>query len=178
MKRQQKKREETTAESALSLVASVNIPRHQVTISAFEISIPVSAYREDLWYSLSKLCSRLSSTPLPKSWVICATKPFILSKVCVNTQTMNSDILFTISIDAGMKWSLFIQQALLDSRRCPLLQKVPVLTLNSVGTVRKLLSIVDALKICRGNPEKKFLDQWKQRFITLHSSSGKTIAYR
>ena len=157
-KRQQKKTEETTAESALV----VSIPRHLVTISAFEISIPVSAYQDGPVISVDQLCSRLTSIPLLKSWVISSTKPLILSKVRVNTRTMNSDILFTISIDAGMKWSLFLQQALLDSRRCPLLRKVPALTLNSVGTVHQLLSIVDASKICRGNPEKKFIDQWQQ----------------
>lgn len=175
-KRQQKKTEETTARSALSLV--VSIPRYQVTISDFEISIPVSAYRDGPVISVDQLCSRLTSLSLPKSWVISSTKPLILSKVRVNTLTMNSDILFIISIDAGMKWSLFLQQTLLDSRRCPLLRKVPTLTLNSVGTVHQLLSIVDASKICRGNPEKKFLDQWQQRSITLHGSSGETIVYR
>ena len=66
----------------------------------------------------------------------------------------------------------------LDPSRCLLLRTVSH-ALNSASAVYDLLNFVDTSKICNGNPEKKLLDQWQQRSLTLHGSYGKlhTICY-
>ena len=84
-KRQWKKSEHIAADSSLV----VTIPRKLVTISAFKISIPMSAYKDGPVASADKLYSWLQSFPLPKGWIFASAKPLILSKVCANRKRMS-----------------------------------------------------------------------------------------
>ena len=154
----------------------VTIPRNLITISAFKISFPVSMFRDGAISSVDQLHSRLTSLSLPKSWMFASVKPLVLSKVRVKPQTTQADVLFSLTIDDRLEWSLFLQNVSLDFRRCPLLRRAS-LTLNSASAVHDLLNFIDTSKICNGNREKKFLDQWHQRSLTLHGSYGSVCAF-
>ena len=56
---------------------------------------------------------------------------------------------------------------------CTLLSKLPT-TLYNASDVYSLIRNVDAAKTCQGNQEKKFLDCWQKRSLTLHGF-GKTV---
>ena len=126
---------------------TVTIPRNLITISCFKISFPVSVYRDGSISSVDQLYSRLASFPLPESWIFASSKPLVLSKMRVKSQTTQADVLFSLSIDDGLEWSLSLQNVSLDPNRCPLLRKVPH-ALNRTSAVYDLLNFVDRAKIC------------------------------
>ena len=150
---------------------TVSIPRNLITISSFKISFPVAVYRDGSISSVDQLYSRLTSFPLPKSWIFASSKPLVLSKVRVNPRTTQADVLFTLTIDDQLKWSLFLHNVSVDLNRCPLLRAVPH-ALNSASFVHKVLNFVDTSKMCTGNSEQRLLDQWQRRSLTLHGSYG------
>ena len=85
---------------------TVTIPRNLISISAFKISIPVSAYRNGHVSSVDQLHSRLRALSLPKSWIVASTTPLVLSRVRVQPQTTKAVILFSVTIDDQLRWSL------------------------------------------------------------------------
>jgi hypothetical protein len=154
----------------------VSIPRELVTITSFKLSFPISVYTEGNISSLESLSSRLASLSLPDSWIIANTRPLTLCKLRVQHEPSSSaraDVSMSLSVTDQLQWSLSLTNKQLDPGLCPLLSGVP-LTLTSAATVCSVLRILNSTKMCIGNPDKQFLDIWKQRSLTLHGSLGKS----
>ena len=151
----------------------VSIPRELVVLRSFKLSFPVSVYAEGHVESLESLSSRLASLSLPESWKIASKKPLTLCKLRVQHESSQAraDVSLSLNINNQLQWSLSLTSKQLDPVSCPLLSCVPP-TLTSASTVCSLLRMLNATKICLGNPDEKFFDHWRQRSLTLHGSSG------
>ena len=172
-RRRQKKEVDSHMDKELSLV--VSIPRYLVTVQvpALTVSLPLSLYRDGLVTSVISLQIRLKSLSLPESWILASSHPLVLSKLRVLPEASQAQILFTLSISAELKWSLCVLNMPVSRTHCTLLNEVPT-TLCSASSVYNLVRNVDAAKICQGNQEKKFLDCWQKRSLTLHGF-GKAV---
>ena len=156
----------------------MSIPRELVTLSSFKLSLPVSVYTEGNVHSLELLSSRLRSLSLPESWMIASMNPLTLCKLRVHQESSQAraDVSLSVSINNQLHWLLSVSNKQIDPASCPLLSGV-LPTLTSVSTVWSLLKLLNATKICIGNPDQKFIDNWNHRSLTLHGSSGRTKSF-
>ena len=157
----------------LSLI--VAIPLQLVVVPALIVSLPLACYTSGHVQSSDSLCARLtSSLSLPPSWIIASTTSLTLCKLRVqqNGQASRADIIFTLSITSELEWTLSVSNLELSPASCPILAEVPH-TLSSVAVVHHLMVLLDSTKLCVGNPDRKFIDLWQHRALTLHGSSSK-----
>ena len=139
------------------------------------ISLPLTSYTNGPVDLAVTLHSRITSLPLPPSWVIdnALKVPITLCKLRVRSGGCRprTDILITLTIDANMKWVIsFVHQAI-NPDNCSLLGALPPM-LTSVTSVANAISLLNSSKICSGNSDSDFLKNWQQRSLTLHNSNG------
>lgn len=151
----------------------VSIPRELVCLRSFRLSYPVSVFVEGHVLSLESLASRISSLSLPESWKIASLNPLTLCQLRIQHKSSQTraDVSLCLSITNQLQWSLTVTDQPVNPALCPFLSGVQP-TLNSASAVFFLLRVLNATKICLGNPDKKFLDHWHRRSLTLHGSSG------
>lgn len=138
------------------------------------ISLPLSAYTDAPVDSIEILHSRISSLPLPPTWVVsnAAKSPLTICKLRVSENLQpRADILVTLTIDPEKGWAVSFIHKHTNPDNCMLLSKLPS-TLSSVHSISSTLSLIDSCKVCPGNSDSTFLESWQQRSLTLHNSSG------
>ena len=150
-----------------------SIPLGLVEIESFKLSLPLSLYLNGHVGTVDSLHSRLLSQSLPDSWVVSSKSPLTLAKIRVQCQSPSArvDVAFTLSVCDDLNWSLLLFTLPLEPASCPLLQAIPT-TLKSAAAVCSLMRLINSTKICIGNPDKNFLDQWRQRSLSLHGTCG------
>jgi len=137
------------------------------------ISLPVSMYHEGTVTTVEHLSSRLRNCDsLPSMWIIARQNPLLLCKQ--RMQGTRASLNISVSVQPDFCWVVSVGSQELTSVLCPLLVSVPD-KMTSASAVCELLSTLDGMRICPGNHEPKFLEQWKYRSLTLHGSSGKGI---
>ena len=168
----------------------VVVVQHQQVVTAmpqisFLLSFPISLYTDSNISSLESLSSRLTSMSLPESWIFASTRPSLtLCKLRVLTRDDNhadsttssassrADVTLSICVTKNMNWSpLFVVDMQVNMTECPLLDGMPVV-INSVSSIINIIKTLNSARVCSGNSEKKFLDHWHQRSLTLHGSSS------
>ncbi len=157
----------------------ISIPQHALPPpppSSLTVTLPIASYVGSRVDSAKKLGARLgSSLTLPQSWMVTSKEPLNLCKlrVQVEGQVTRPEISMVISIQDDLRWTLFVSGKQLSSQNCPLLDALPI-KLTSVNAVSEMMSLIDSSKFCAGNPEKKFLNVWHHRSMTLCGSLGKS----
>ncbi len=165
------------------------VVQHQEVVTAmpqisFLLSFPISLYTDSNISSLESLSSRLTSMSLPESWIFASTRHSLtLCKLRVLTRDDNhadsttssassrADVTLYICVIKNMNWSLFVVDMQVNMTECPLLDGMPVV-INSVSSIINIIKTLNSARVCSGNSEKKFLDHWHQRSLTLNSSSN------
>ena len=134
------------------------------------VSLPISMYHEGTVTKISSLSSRLlSSHCVPSAWIVARQTPLLLCKL--STQHTTASLSVSLSVQDDFSWTVTVGNQSVTSDLCPLLAAVPD-KLASASAVCKLLCTIDDAKYCPGNSEPRFLDQWRQRSLTLHGHSG------
>ena len=133
----------------------------------YTVSLQMSVYLEGTVSKVADLSSRLLSGHC--AWIVARQIPLLVSKLGTHDTTASLSITLSIQHDFG--WTITVGSQVVTSDLCPLLVGVPN-KLASASAVCKLLSTIDSSKHCPGNPEPKFLEQWRQRSLTLHGNSG------
>ena len=146
---------------------------------SLNISIPLDVFVNGHCSSLDSISNRLLSwmtSARPShmdSWKIASQDPLVLCKLHIQESEQGSmvEATMTITIDRELKFAVVFKQQNLTATRCPLLNDLPTIT-DSVSSVSCLLQFLDSIKHCIGNPDKHFIEMWKQRSLTLHGCSG------
>ena len=140
------------------------------TESELKISIPLQFYTSSTVPDASKLRARLDMCNLlPKEWVMSSHQvseldtPFLAlyRKVptlatCTLQSVPNSVDLISMKIAPDCTWFLSIGTYQLDLTHCQLLEKFLFKKVNSVDLLILLLSQLDCITLCIGNPDEKF----------------------
>ena len=148
--------------------------------TTLSISLPLATYCEGIMTSLGDLTLRLTKCScLPSSWIVASTNPLLLCKLTIHQGEIPStraSLSLSLSVHEDFGWSASVANKPLTSFLCRLLSNVPD-RLASVSAVCQLVSTLDTAKLCCGNDEPMFLEQWRHRGLTLHGSTGKiTVA--
>ena len=114
---------------------------------------------------VTDLSSRLLSGHC--AWIVARQIPLLVCKLGTHDTTASLSITLSIQHDFG--WTVTVGSQVVTSDLCPLPVGVPD-KLASASAVCELLSTIDSSKHCPGNPEPKFLEQWRQRSLTLHGN--------
>ena len=127
--------------------------------------------RKSLHNQIKKLTD--FSSDRSESWKIASLNPLTLCQLRIQHKSSQAraDVSLSFSITRQLQWSLMVTDQLVNLASCPFLSVVQP-TLNSTSAGFSLLRVLNATKICLGNPDKKFLDHWRQRSLTLHGNSG------
>ena len=123
------------------------------------MSLPLSAYLSAPVTDLNHLSSCLASQSLPGGWVqhVCACQndsPFFAS-LTINSPLLSAIATFLVRVDNDMSWTLSYHGVRLEAEQCQALAAIPQ-RITSVSDVTSLLSIVDASRMCCGNPVEDF----------------------
>ena len=137
---------------------------------SYAVSLPISVYLEGTVSKVADLSLRLlSGHCIPPTWTVARQFPLLLCKL--NTHDTTASLSISLSVQHNFCWTITVRSQVLTSVICPLLIGVPDKVV-SASAVCKLLSTIDGSKHCPGNPEPRFLEQWRQRSLTLHGHSG------
>ena len=132
------------------------------------VSLPLTAFTAGVVNSVQHLRSRLHMLKLPTPWVDVSpqhsTHPLTIFKVRNESSLPHS---FTIEVAADFEWSLALHGRSLAIHSCEVLKATPK-TLNSTSKVYHLLSILNSVRLCKGNADKKFKEVLEHRSKTLH----------
>lgn len=136
------------------------------------ISLPLSSYTDVPVDSIETLYTRVTSFPLPPTWIInnAAKTPISICKLRISSG-IRADILITLTINAEKDWVISFIHHNINPDNCSLLNKLPS-TLSSVDSIISTLSLIDSSKVCLGNSDPSFLTSWQHRSLTLHNASG------
>ena len=150
------------------------------TSAPLPVSLPLSSYTDAPLNSIEVLHARLSTLPLPPSWVInnAAKAPITLCKLRISSGNLlpRADVVVTITINPDNPWTVAFIHDSVNPSNCSLLSTVHS-TLSSITSVQRVLSLIDSSRICQGNPDSSFLESWQQRSLTLHNSTGKLYCF-
>ena len=141
------------------------------------VSLPISAYTTGEVSSIQCLQTRISAISLPTLWIDASndsSAPHLsICKLVRHQPTAQVEVTFTLSIDESFGWRLSLFSHSLDPSTCGSLCNTP-LSLRTVDQVLQLLATLDSVKICIGNPEKRFIDLATCRaLLPCGESSGK-----
>ena len=162
---EERKRRQKKAEERQTSLEDSSSPAETLTVS-----LPMSVYLEGTVSNVSHLSSRLlSGHCVPSTWILARQIPLLLCKLSTHDNAASLSI--SLSIQHDFCWTITMGSQVLTSTLCPLLVGRPD-RLVSASAVREVLSTVDDSKHCTGNTEPRFVEQWKQRSLTLHGLSG------
>ena len=145
---------------------------------AFPISVPLAVTSECIVPSLECLVCNLSLLNLfPATWTIASKDPsLVLCKFqfhgCGTTINVNRTVIYCVSIDQKLNWSLSLQNRTIHFGVCSMLGLLPTLV-NSCAKLKSVLDVLDVAYVCSGNSDHQFLQQWHYNASTLHGLSGK-----
>ena len=108
----------------------------------------------------------------PAAWTIASKDPsLVLCKFhfhgCGTTINVNRTVIYCVSIDQKMNWSLSLQNRTIHFGVCSMLGLLPTLV-NSCAKLKSVLDVLDVAYVCSGNSEHQFLQQWHYNASTLH----------
>ena len=121
---ERKRREKKEEKQAQQLPPIVSTPCQPVTVPPLTVSLPIESYFGGCVQSSVALHLRLTSLPLPSSWIIASTDPLTLCKMRLH-QEGQANVTTTISIDGELGWTVFFSGKELTPTSCPLLAKLP-----------------------------------------------------
>lgn len=156
----------------------VKIPLALLNPSELVVHLPLSAFLSSEARDADALLSRLrKSNRLPTSWVIhdlptpTSNAHFMLCKLEHRPPLLTPSFTFTIVVDFQCRWLLTIQSHELNAASCDLLSGVAP-TLQSVGAVIELVSLLDESKFCEGNDDDRFVELATQNRGTFKDQLG------
>lgn len=153
----------------------LSIPvKHVVHVPPLSVSFPISSYLNGQVADCGTLHNRLTSSPLPPTWVINEHKtPVIISKLRTfhELSPPRVDVVITLTISAELNWSVSFTNSKLNPMNCDLLQELPAV-ISNVSSVQRIFSLVDSSKVCIGNPDSNLIEMWQTRTMTLHGCNG------
>ena len=108
----------------------------------------------------------------PAAWTIASKDPsLVLCKFhfhgCGTTINVNRTVIYCVSIDQKLNWSLSLQNRTIHFGVCSMLGLLPTLV-NSCAKLKSVLDVLDVAYVCSGNSDHQFLQQWQYNASTLH----------
>jgi len=132
-----------------------------------------TALTNDIVASSIQLYQKMMKLSLPHQWIIVSADPLTVCKMKVSSER-SAEAFATLSIARELEWTICYLQHELSPSSCPLLIGLPS-QIENVATVKQIMDLIDASKPCLGNNDTKFIENFEQRKLTLHGSSGKYI---
>ena len=85
---------------------------------------------------------------------------------CGTTINVNRTVIYCVSIDQKLNWSLSLQNRNIHFGVCSMLGLLPTL-INSCAKLKSVLDVLDVAYVCSGNSDHQFLQQWHYNASTL-----------
>lgn len=157
---------------SLVRVLEVSIPRHLVSTPSLNISLPLHSFTAGSPPSIGCLHDRLLKVELPSHWSTSSSLAFEQLTLCKLQHQQPVSVTFSLTINSLFRWDLWFTHHNVTEVRDGVLADSPP-SLRTVDHVLHLLSMLDAVKICTGNPEEQFLEAASDR--AEHNSSGELL---
>ena len=152
--------EELKVSIPLSIYRSLAVP--DASSEELKVSIPLSIYKSSAVPDANTLRARLDMlNMLPEGWVTSFVQvsllhtPFFALYRKLSSDNPSVDLI-SVTITPDCTWSLSIGPYQLDLTHCQLLKQFLHNKLNSLDLLVQLLSQLDNITFCIGNPDEKF----------------------
>ena len=100
--------------------------------------------------------THLDEQPLPQGWnLCCSTTSVVFSKLQINTDLLVASATLLVKVDESLHWSITCNGV--DVSECTVLDSVPS-QLNEVSEMMQLLTCLQDVMMCHGNPADDFKD--------------------
>ena len=119
---------------------------------------------------LTCLRSHLEAQSLPDGWICTdstSEDPLVLAKFSVDVHTLSANASLLVKVDKDFRWSVSCHGILVEVGRCDVLTAIPPL-LNNVTVILDLLSTLQEVAVCHGNPVSDF-----RELVDIHGSEFK-----
>ena len=78
-------------------------------------------------------------------------------------------------VSSDLTWTVYIHGHRVEQEQCPVLQEFQ--SLLNVESFKRLVTLLDTLHVCPGNPDQKFVEMCENKKGKLLTTKGETAAY-